>query len=245
MAEDFAIEHYSVEERVYHSVKEGVGNFIYLYETMIKDLGVVVPFDDYKVNVVRALGVAPTLTVGPPSKGHLGPSRRDLVQEKPSRPDRLLPRSGRLSSSATAKWPNQTKPGPSVRRKGLLNSDLYPYPFYAPSSCSRSQIHGGARSLSGVSLNQGGVGQGLGSRRQPPNVCPLPTRDLYNPGPRRGELSSSVLGHPNSLLLTIISILSSRSCDYLSEASWNKEIPSMPLPHTYSGPYSRNNSNAP
>ncbi|RDX86201.1 hypothetical protein CR513_32488, partial [Mucuna pruriens] len=60
MVEDFAVEPCSVEEWVYHSTKEGEGDFIYLYETMIRDLGVIVPFDEYEVNVLKALGVAPT-----------------------------------------------------------------------------------------------------------------------------------------------------------------------------------------
>ncbi|RDY00712.1 hypothetical protein CR513_16073, partial [Mucuna pruriens] len=53
MVEDFVIKPCSgsVEELVYHSTKEG---------EVDKDLAVVVPFDEYKVDVLRVLGVAPT-----------------------------------------------------------------------------------------------------------------------------------------------------------------------------------------
>ncbi|RDX72525.1 hypothetical protein CR513_47986, partial [Mucuna pruriens] len=83
-----------------------------------------------------------------------------------------------------------------------------------------------------------------------PNVHPLPTEDLHNPGPRlppttvssscsvspvmariwKGELSSSVPAHPNSPLLTIIPLFNSWSCvrsslsDHRIEVSWNKEV---------------------
>ncbi|RDX99932.1 hypothetical protein CR513_16946, partial [Mucuna pruriens] len=60
MVEDFSIEPCSVEERVYHSAKEGEDDFVYLYETMIRDLGVAVPFDDYEADILPAPRVAPT-----------------------------------------------------------------------------------------------------------------------------------------------------------------------------------------
>ncbi|RDX76799.1 hypothetical protein CR513_43169, partial [Mucuna pruriens] len=35
-------------------------NFVYMYETMMRDLGITTPFDIYEVDVLRTLGVAPT-----------------------------------------------------------------------------------------------------------------------------------------------------------------------------------------
>ncbi|RDX68204.1 hypothetical protein CR513_52828, partial [Mucuna pruriens] len=56
MAENLVLEPCSVDERVYHSTGEGERDFVYLYETMIKDLGVFVPFDKYEADILRFLG---------------------------------------------------------------------------------------------------------------------------------------------------------------------------------------------
>ncbi|RDX64997.1 hypothetical protein CR513_56379, partial [Mucuna pruriens] len=59
MVENFGLD-YSTKEWVYHSTGEGDGDFVYLYETMIRDLSVIVPFDKYEADVLQILGVAPT-----------------------------------------------------------------------------------------------------------------------------------------------------------------------------------------
>ncbi|RDY08915.1 hypothetical protein CR513_06797, partial [Mucuna pruriens] len=57
---DFTLERCSAEKRVYHSTKEGEEDFVYLYETMVRDLGVILPFDKYEADVLQILGVAST-----------------------------------------------------------------------------------------------------------------------------------------------------------------------------------------
>ena len=47
-------------ERVCHSADEGERDFIYMYESVLTDLGVTLPFDSCTGNVLRSLGIAPS-----------------------------------------------------------------------------------------------------------------------------------------------------------------------------------------
>ncbi|RDX61977.1 hypothetical protein CR513_59746, partial [Mucuna pruriens] len=49
----------SSAEHVCHAAREGEGDFIFMYETTFKDLGVVLPFDCFAAGVLRMLEVAP------------------------------------------------------------------------------------------------------------------------------------------------------------------------------------------
>ncbi|RDY03986.1 hypothetical protein CR513_12360, partial [Mucuna pruriens] len=48
------------KEQVCHVAKEGEELFIYMYETMLLDLGVTLPFDFFVADVLRALGIDPS-----------------------------------------------------------------------------------------------------------------------------------------------------------------------------------------
>ncbi|RDX58400.1 hypothetical protein CR513_62288, partial [Mucuna pruriens] len=60
IANKYAMAHYFPDERVCHLVKEREEDFIYIYETVMRDLGVTLPFDTFEADVLRTLGVAPT-----------------------------------------------------------------------------------------------------------------------------------------------------------------------------------------
>ncbi|RDX73469.1 hypothetical protein CR513_46924, partial [Mucuna pruriens] len=60
VTDQYAMVHCSAEERVYHLAKDGEADFIYMYDTLMKDLQITLPFDTYEVDVLRTLGVAPT-----------------------------------------------------------------------------------------------------------------------------------------------------------------------------------------
>ncbi|RDY00191.1 hypothetical protein CR513_16657, partial [Mucuna pruriens] len=47
-------------ERVCHVAKAGEDDFIYMYETVLADLGVVLPFEFFEADVLRMLGIAPS-----------------------------------------------------------------------------------------------------------------------------------------------------------------------------------------
>ncbi|RDY01036.1 hypothetical protein CR513_15692, partial [Mucuna pruriens] len=51
---------YGERERVCHAAKEGEEPFIYMYETMLLDLGVILPSDFFEADVLRGLGIAPS-----------------------------------------------------------------------------------------------------------------------------------------------------------------------------------------
>ncbi|RDY10309.1 hypothetical protein CR513_05176, partial [Mucuna pruriens] len=51
---------YSKKERVCHAVKEREDPFVYMYETILLDLGVTLPFDFFEANVLRMLEIAPS-----------------------------------------------------------------------------------------------------------------------------------------------------------------------------------------
>ncbi|RDX72617.1 hypothetical protein CR513_47871, partial [Mucuna pruriens] len=48
------------KEWVCHATKEGEELFIYMYEMMLLDLGVTLPFDFFEADVLRMLGIAPS-----------------------------------------------------------------------------------------------------------------------------------------------------------------------------------------
>ncbi|RDY14226.1 hypothetical protein CR513_00739, partial [Mucuna pruriens] len=52
--------HCSPSERVCHVCKEGEGDFVYMYETVLQDLGVTFPLDHFTADVLRLVGVAPS-----------------------------------------------------------------------------------------------------------------------------------------------------------------------------------------
>ncbi|RDY03353.1 hypothetical protein CR513_13075, partial [Mucuna pruriens] len=52
--------HCGKKERVCHSVKEGEDPFVYMYETVLSDLGFTLPFDFFEADVLRMLGIAPS-----------------------------------------------------------------------------------------------------------------------------------------------------------------------------------------
>ncbi|RDY13546.1 hypothetical protein CR513_01511, partial [Mucuna pruriens] len=47
-------------KRVCHAAKEGEGDFVYMLETILVDLGVTLPLDHFMANVLRTLRVAPS-----------------------------------------------------------------------------------------------------------------------------------------------------------------------------------------
>ncbi|RDX83003.1 hypothetical protein CR513_36134, partial [Mucuna pruriens] len=47
-------------EQMCHAAQKGEGDFIYMYKTAFKDLGVSLPFDCFAADVLRTLGVAPS-----------------------------------------------------------------------------------------------------------------------------------------------------------------------------------------
>ncbi|RDX80895.1 hypothetical protein CR513_38489, partial [Mucuna pruriens] len=52
--------HCSPSERVCHVCREGEGDFVYMYETVLQDLGVTFPLDRFTAEVLRLVGVAPS-----------------------------------------------------------------------------------------------------------------------------------------------------------------------------------------
>ncbi|RDY10966.1 hypothetical protein CR513_04429, partial [Mucuna pruriens] len=48
------------KERVCYAAKEGEDPFVYMYETVLLDLGVTLPFDFFEADVLRMLGIAPS-----------------------------------------------------------------------------------------------------------------------------------------------------------------------------------------
>ncbi|RDX84137.1 hypothetical protein CR513_34862, partial [Mucuna pruriens] len=48
------------KERVCDAAKEGEAPFVYMYETVLADLGVVLPFEFFEADVLRMLGIAPS-----------------------------------------------------------------------------------------------------------------------------------------------------------------------------------------
>ncbi|RDX78084.1 hypothetical protein CR513_41694, partial [Mucuna pruriens] len=48
------------KERVCYAAREGEDPFVYMYETMLLDLGVTLPFDFFEADVLRMLGIAPS-----------------------------------------------------------------------------------------------------------------------------------------------------------------------------------------
>ncbi|RDX71964.1 hypothetical protein CR513_48620, partial [Mucuna pruriens] len=52
--------HCSSLERVCHAAKVGEGDFVYMYEIVLMDLGVTLPLDHFAVDVLRILGVTPS-----------------------------------------------------------------------------------------------------------------------------------------------------------------------------------------
>ncbi|RDX66232.1 hypothetical protein CR513_55021, partial [Mucuna pruriens] len=55
-----AMTHCSTSERICHVCKEGEGDFAYMYETVLQDLGVTFPLDRFTTDVLRLVGVAPS-----------------------------------------------------------------------------------------------------------------------------------------------------------------------------------------
>ncbi|RDX91807.1 hypothetical protein CR513_26164, partial [Mucuna pruriens] len=56
----FALTHYSPLERVCHIPRKGESDFIYMYETIILDLGVTFPLDHFIAEVLRMIGIVPS-----------------------------------------------------------------------------------------------------------------------------------------------------------------------------------------
>ncbi|RDY08024.1 hypothetical protein CR513_07795, partial [Mucuna pruriens] len=56
----FALTHYSPSERVCHIPRKEESDFIYLYETIILDLGVSFPLDHFTAEVLRTIGITPS-----------------------------------------------------------------------------------------------------------------------------------------------------------------------------------------
>ncbi|RDX80031.1 hypothetical protein CR513_39469, partial [Mucuna pruriens] len=50
----------SSEDRICHATFEGELGFIYMYEVVLRDLGVTFPFQPFEVDVLRTLGIAPS-----------------------------------------------------------------------------------------------------------------------------------------------------------------------------------------
>ncbi|RDX64810.1 hypothetical protein CR513_56593, partial [Mucuna pruriens] len=71
MANKYAMAHCSPDERVCHSTKEGEEDFIYMYQTVMKDLGVTLPFDTYEASVLWTLGKAGWVSLSPIPKASL------------------------------------------------------------------------------------------------------------------------------------------------------------------------------
>ncbi|RDY10114.1 hypothetical protein CR513_05413, partial [Mucuna pruriens] len=59
-ASQFALTHCSPSERVCHVPKEGESDFIYMYETILLDLGVSFPLDHFTAEVLRMIGIVPS-----------------------------------------------------------------------------------------------------------------------------------------------------------------------------------------
>ncbi|RDX69680.1 hypothetical protein CR513_51172, partial [Mucuna pruriens] len=49
--------HCNKKERVCHAAKKGEEPFIYIYKTMLLDLGVSLPFEFFEVDILRMLGI--------------------------------------------------------------------------------------------------------------------------------------------------------------------------------------------
>ncbi|RDX68674.1 hypothetical protein CR513_52306, partial [Mucuna pruriens] len=56
----FKMEQCTPYERVCYAAAEGQEDFVYMYETVLVDLGVTLPFDSFASGVLRILGLAPT-----------------------------------------------------------------------------------------------------------------------------------------------------------------------------------------
>ncbi|RDX97199.1 hypothetical protein CR513_20054, partial [Mucuna pruriens] len=83
-----------VEERVCHAAQEGKGDFIYMYETAFKDLGVSLPFDCFATDVLKTLGPPRFSTITPLglAKVHAGSPWPHSPREAYSMPKRPLTR---------------------------------------------------------------------------------------------------------------------------------------------------------
>ncbi|RDX68619.1 hypothetical protein CR513_52359, partial [Mucuna pruriens] len=56
----FSMEPCTTKERVFMRAQEGEPDYIYMYETILRELGVILPFDAFEVDVLRRLNVAPS-----------------------------------------------------------------------------------------------------------------------------------------------------------------------------------------
>ncbi|RDX91806.1 hypothetical protein CR513_26163, partial [Mucuna pruriens] len=56
----FRMEQCTPYERVCYAAAEGQDDFVYMYETVLTDLGVTLPFDSFASGILRILGLAPT-----------------------------------------------------------------------------------------------------------------------------------------------------------------------------------------